>query len=280
MLADSADAEGCRPQPGRRGASPAAADAVIYFEALSGSLNRGWAPLAGVVSNGMKFIDLPIPELYDLFADPQEARNLASLRARRCGHASHAAPTFPSGEVRPTDRETADVKERLRASDMSRRPHNNAASGSGEDPKQSIAIDTQAAGNHGLYVSGDSCRRSEARRALVAAHPDMRVALLQLAHLEREAGNVPAAIASLRHALRLHPGDVEAASLLGATLTGANRSDEAIEMLEPYAGAADADIQVLVTLGLAQARSGRLVEARATLDRARQSDPSNAICSW
>ena len=86
-------------------------------------------------------------------------------------------------------------------------------------------------------VSGDRAGALEASRALVAAHPDMRIALLQLSHLEREAGNLPAATAALRHALQIHPGDVEAASLLGASLTGANRSDEAIEVLEPYAAA-------------------------------------------
>ena len=105
----------------------------------------------------------------------------------------------------------------------------------------------------------------------------MRIALLQLSHLEREAGNLSAATSSLRRALQLHPGDVEAASLLGATLTAANRSDDAIDVLEPYSTAADADVQLLVTLGLAQARAGRLVEARATLERARRTDPSNAL---
>ena len=39
---------------------------VTYFEALSGSLNRGWAPLTGIVANGMKYVDLPVAELYDL----------------------------------------------------------------------------------------------------------------------------------------------------------------------------------------------------------------------
>ena len=40
-------------------------------------LNRGWAPLSGVVLDREKFIDLPIPERYDLAADPAEATNLA-----------------------------------------------------------------------------------------------------------------------------------------------------------------------------------------------------------
>ncbi|MET1084378.1 MAG: sulfatase-like hydrolase/transferase [Burkholderiales bacterium] len=255
----------------------AADDVAVYFEALSGSLNRGWAPLTGVIANGMKYIDLPDPELYDLNADPQEARNLASLRPADVDMRRTLLRTFPSGEVRPTD-ETVEVKNRLRALGYITTDRRETATyGSGDDPKRAIATDNQLQQITSRYVSGDRAGALEESRALVAAHPDMRIALLQLSHLEREAGNLSAATASLRHALQIHPGDVEAASLLGATLTAANRSDDAIEMLEPYAAAAEADVQVLVTLGLAQARSGRLIEARATLDRARRSDPSNTL---
>ena len=51
-----------------------------YFESLSTSLNQGWAPLSGIVDGGLKYIDLPIPELYDLRSDPKESRNLAAAR--------------------------------------------------------------------------------------------------------------------------------------------------------------------------------------------------------
>ena len=40
-----------------RGGAPA----PVYFEALSSSLNRGWAPLYGVVDGGLKYVDLPQP---------------------------------------------------------------------------------------------------------------------------------------------------------------------------------------------------------------------------
>src|SRR5205085_665401 len=54
-----------------------------YFEALNASLTRNWAPLKGVVRDRLKLIDLPVPELYDLAADPGEQRNLyASQRPR------------------------------------------------------------------------------------------------------------------------------------------------------------------------------------------------------
>jgi hypothetical protein len=49
---------------------------ALYFEALDANLTRGWAPLVGVRVDGWKYIDLPIPELYDLQHDSQEAHNL------------------------------------------------------------------------------------------------------------------------------------------------------------------------------------------------------------
>jgi arylsulfatase A-like enzyme len=62
-------------------ASGAAAEpTATYFESLSASLNRGWAPLYGVSRDSLKYIDLPIPELYDLAADPAESRDLAASR--------------------------------------------------------------------------------------------------------------------------------------------------------------------------------------------------------
>ena len=58
----------------------------VYFEALTANLTRNWAPLTGIIADGWKFIDLPIPELYDLAADPGETTNLferETARARR-----------------------------------------------------------------------------------------------------------------------------------------------------------------------------------------------------
>jgi hypothetical protein len=40
-----------------------------YFEAMSAMLNRGWAPLTGVLVDREKYVDLPMPERYDLTAD-------------------------------------------------------------------------------------------------------------------------------------------------------------------------------------------------------------------
>ncbi len=80
---DCRAARSCRHRSGGRGAPPRPS----YFEAMSAMLNRGWAPLTGLLSGRDKYIDLPIPELYDLANDPGEATNLISSRT---GHRAHA----------------------------------------------------------------------------------------------------------------------------------------------------------------------------------------------
>lgn len=53
----------------------------VYFEAMTASYGMGWAPLQGIVSGDLKYIDLPIRELYDLRHDPLEKTNQAGERA-------------------------------------------------------------------------------------------------------------------------------------------------------------------------------------------------------
>ncbi len=52
----------------------------IYVEALTPYYNRGWAPMRGYMYEQEKFIESPIPELYDLGRDFDELNNLARTR--------------------------------------------------------------------------------------------------------------------------------------------------------------------------------------------------------
>ena len=50
---------------------------------MTPAVTRGWAPLRGVLVGREKYVDLPIPELYDLAADAGETRNLIASRPDR-----------------------------------------------------------------------------------------------------------------------------------------------------------------------------------------------------
>ena len=258
--------------------APGEAKSFTYFEALSGSLNRGWAPLSGIVADGQKYIDLPIPELYDLHADPGEANNLASERPEEVARLQALLGSMGSLDTRRAD-ETSEVRERLRSLGYVTSTGRKASKQytDTDDPKRLIQVEAALQEIVRLYLDGRVSDALSRARALTAENRENRLALMQLAHLEREMGNMPQAIAALRQAVTMDPGDAEAASLLGATLTAANRPREAADLLRPYASAADADVQALVVLALAEARMRAFPEALRVLDKALVQDRSNAM---
>ena len=77
--------------------SPSAATDLRYFEALSTTLNRGWAPLRGFLEGDRKHISLPIAESYDLRNDVHEATNLYPRRRSRSTRSCSACLANPSG---------------------------------------------------------------------------------------------------------------------------------------------------------------------------------------
>ena len=50
-----------------------------YSESATAALTYGWSPMASLRSGKWKYIHAPIPELYDMEADPRETTNLADV---------------------------------------------------------------------------------------------------------------------------------------------------------------------------------------------------------
>jgi choline-sulfatase len=255
---------------------------VTYFEAFSGPLNRGWAPVTGVLRDNTKYIDLPIPELYDVAADPKEQRNLADREARRVDDMRAVLRPYANAQpVAAALRETAETRERLRSlgyaggGETRSHPTYTAA----DDPKRLIALDADLQALVGQYLGGDVKGALVGARDFSRAHPDMAIAQLQLGHLERENGHMAAAITAMRRALVLAPQNEQIAALLGAYLTDAGQPAEAVRVLTPFASSTteSPDVEVLVSLGLAHARLRQFDEALTTLHRARSQAPHNAM---
>ncbi len=277
-LAVPSDFAGRSLWPAARGARLAPASS--YFEALTGALTRGWAPLIGVIANGHKYVDTPLPELYDLDSDPGETENrLASdarlgaplraelLRLRAQGSAAAPAPRV----------EGADVRGRLASlgylgGDGDARP----SSAVGDDPKRRIVEETRLQELVTLALSGRVADARERARVLARERPGSAMVFLHLAQLEREGGGLPAAIAALRRAQALRPRDTLVLSRLAAYMTEAGQAAEAAALLEPAARAPQPDVDVLTTRALALARTSQTDAALQELARARASDPDDA----
>ena len=258
---------------------PAAIGRPAYFEALSATFNRRWAPLHGVIQGGVKYIDLPIPELYDLSADPREEHNLVSSQPARVDQLRALVGPFRGVGATSAPPETAQTRERLRSLGYV------AATGSNlpgrfteaDDPKRLIALDTLLQEILDLYLAGNLPAASAKCRQLIERRPDMPLSFFYLAQIERDRGNLDEAVKALRQVLALEPNNNEAVALLGASLTQAGQAAEAAALLEAYARAHEPDVEVLTSQAHALARSGRTKDALATLARARELDSSNAM---
>jgi arylsulfatase A-like enzyme/tetratricopeptide (TPR) repeat protein len=251
---------------------------ATYFEALSAALNRRWAPLDGIVVDSMKYIELPIPELYDLKADPHELNNLVSSQPVRVEELRSRLQQLRGTRASVTARaEPAETRERLRSLGYV------AGSASGgvarfteaDDPKRLIGFDARLQEIVSQYLAGDLKGALARCRALLRERPDMPLTLFHLAHLEREDGNLDGAIDALRKAVAIVPDNSETVAMLGGYLTQAGRPAQALDVLDPFARLENADVEVLTSRALALARLRRFDEALAELSRARNEDPSN-----
>src|SRR5438876_2335565 len=102
-------------------------------------LRFGWAPLRSVRSEGLKFIQAPRPELYDLHADPEELKN----------------------KYQPEDSTIQKLKSLLPVKDS-----DNKAAQSLPDPKDNIEEQNLL---HQAMIASDDNRTSDARAALETA---------------------------------------------------------------------------------------------------------------
>ncbi len=248
-------------------------EVASYFEAMSASLNRGWAPLSGVVQGHEKFIRLPLPELYDLARDPSEAANLADAdpqsRRRLDVRLENMHPTAPGARVR----ERAEVTRQLAALGyVSGSEAPRAGYRDGDDPKRLVELDREVQQGVALVEEGRLQDAANVYRQVVARRPTMALGYQHLAYVYWQLGQPDPAVATLRQALGrgIVTGDLR--TQLGTYLAESGHAGEAIALLDVPA----ADVDALTALGIAFAQSGRLDRALATFERVLALDPNSA----
>jgi arylsulfatase A-like enzyme/Flp pilus assembly protein TadD len=252
-----------------------------YFEALFGMMSRRWAPLYGVVRGPLKYIELPMPELYDLAKDGKEERNLVASRPQDLELLQGLLTRLRARDRGPTRdvREDAETRERLRAlgylaaSDAS--PPKERYTDD-DDPKRLIALDAELQAVDARRKAGDLAGALRQCEGVVTRRPTMPLALVQLSLLQREAGRLDEALKTAERALALAPEDAQTASTVGSHLNDLRRFRESAELLEPYAARVEPSLDVLLTRGAALAETGRTADALATFRRALDLAPTSA----
>jgi arylsulfatase A-like enzyme/thioredoxin-like negative regulator of GroEL len=251
-----------------------------YFEALSGMLTRGWAPLYGVVRDGHKYIELPLPELYDVVRDPDESDNRVALEPERLERLRGALRPLRERDGGIEQREEdAETRAQLAALGyISSGPTEMKETWTeADDPKNLIELDARMQEVIALQLAGDLPGALAAIEEVVARRPQMNAALVQMALVHKKLGDLERCARILQQALEQEPGDVGNAVLLATTFSDLGRARDAADVLGPFAEQDMPNLDALITRGVALAQLGRFDEALASFGAALERDPSNPL---
>jgi choline-sulfatase len=251
----------------------------------------GWAALRALRSDGVKYIEAPRPELYDLASDAGELRNLAPERA-------DLVATW-SARLRETERSLAalrtaegpaeadaETRERLAALGYARAGSPAPAGGAGRvDPKDGVLEVGLVDRAYDALERGDVVSARAQFQDAVARFPTSPAAWTGLGLASEDAGDRKAAEVHLLRAHALDPTRAE--TLLRLAALAADRRDRAAELrhrrrlVELFPRHAASRRQLAAALE----RSGLLAEAEATLREAQALDPAGratrrALCRF
>ena len=251
---------------------------TMYFEAMSASLNRGWAPLTGVLVDRDKYIELPLPERYDLARDPAERVNLFGRDPERARVLTAALRSFHAAAPGQRHAEDPEAVARLRAlgylagSAPAKRRDAEA-----DDPKALVGIDQAVHDAVDAFGAGRAADAVQIYQRVIASRPDMAIAYRHLAFIDWQRGDAASAIDVLQRAIRAGVTDPRAVGQLAGYLTETGRLAEGIRLLEPLVKDPNVDLDSLNALGIAYAQAGRAGDARAIFERVLTINPASSV---
>ena len=255
----------------------------IYFEALEAYLNRGWAPLRGVIENGKKYIDSPIPELYDLENDFGEEKNLAAAsnlppyktrlqEVMKLG----ASPLKAQAGRRTTDRET---QERLQSLGYaaSRVTQVKSSYGPKDDLKTLLPLEQKVGLASQLKQQGRLAESVRLLEDIIKERKDFAKAYDQLFEIYRSQGLIDDALQVLERAFVANPDNFLFIAGYGVALVKNGRYQKGVEILEKSLSLFDQDAEVWNSLGVAYQKMGDFEKAGEDFGRALALAPDDAI---
>lgn len=223
-------------RPGLSLLGPEDAAATSYFEAMSGHFNLGWAPLRGLIQGRYKAFEKPLPELYDLEADPGETRNLVDTERRKLNELRRLLPAESSWPPTRQSAVSPEVAATLKSlgylSDAAPRE---AAPGPADDP-HALADLTRTLHQAERHFS--AARYAEAATVaaeVLARRPTVPLAYTLRAQALLALGKPREALAVMEAARKAKSAGRDLIAQEGLTLLELGRAPEAVELLEAEA---------------------------------------------
>lgn len=253
----------------------------IYFESLYAYYRRGWAPLRGFIEGNKKFIDSPVPELYDLKEDFQEARNLATAAITRekeiLDRMVAEAVARPGMTLNPALE--AGARERLASLGYigGYTPPEKKIFGPEDDLKTLLPFNQKFEKAQELFYVGKTAESIKLLREIISGRPDFDNPYLFLTTIYEKTGRLEEARKLLEDGVRLNPRNFKLWMELGIVQVQLNRYEEAISSLNRALELIDWDPDLWNYLGVAYGNKGDLYRAKEIYEKGLTLAPDYAV---
>ena len=182
----------------------------IYFESLYPYYSRGWAPVKGYIYRKEKYIESPIPELYDLDKDFEELKNLAEktkLGRYRERLARIIKEQSNPENIRARQRIDRESLEKLKSLGYISSPQisKKVSFGPEDDVKTLLPYHNKTMKAMELYQGGKISEGFELLKQVITERKDVDIAYTGLATLYKDEGKLKEALAVLKMGLEYLP---------------------------------------------------------------------------
>jgi arylsulfatase A-like enzyme/Tfp pilus assembly protein PilF len=256
-----------------------------YFESMTPTLTRNWAPLDGIISENYKYIDLPLEELYSLELDFQEEKNLASterLIVKKLNDKLERvkkSSSNPEMEKKKRITEDPETMRKLRSlgyvSGSAQKPLKKTFTEE-DDPKRLIGLDNLSDEATGDFLKGHSQLAVEKLKRVIDFRPDFTLAYSNLAFIYHEKGELRKAIELLERVAALDLANSSQMAMLGIYFQEAGELQKSLNILEPLVEEYPYEADALNNLAITYWRLGRYKKAEQTFAKLLSLDPGYA----
>jgi arylsulfatase A-like enzyme/Flp pilus assembly protein TadD len=253
----------------------------IYFESLSAYYNRNWAPIRGFIYNNLKFIDSPLPELYNLSIDFNELHNIydstkhKNLKAQLNDIINKYSNKSLKENRTFADKESIEVLKSLGyvgTTDI--RPKK--AFTASDDLKTLLPLHQALMDSLKLFDEGKTEDAINKLKDVVSKRKDFSTAFAFLANLLHETGNIQEAISILKTGSKFSPQSYELHSKLGIYYVEFGQPDKAIDELKKAIEIVNFDPETYNYLGIAYWKMGNFNQAEKAYFKAIELDSNYA----
>jgi len=254
----------------------------IYFESLTPFLNRGWAPLTGFIRDDIKFINQPLPEIYNMKLDLSEDKNLANssnvkgfenqldklvrnLRGKEIAKRFEKIDVYEMNKLKSLGYLTSESTPRKKAFTKN------------NDLKMLKPVQNKMYDAVNKYKNGKTEEAIHDLTQVIESRPDFVLAYKHLASIYYAMDQIDPTVDTLRKGLKNNPNNLGIMSKLGIMLVVANKKEEAIDLLQKCIKKDNQNPEYYNYLGVAFQKSGDFQSALTNYKKAIELDGNFAL---